>query len=302
MSQLSEKLKEKAKNELGETEARKLQSLELFRDWLKKHPFIESSEHEDFDIIPFLRSKKFSMQKSCEAFEEVAIFRDKYKEILEIEESKVKELLKYLELSTVKITKIQNETDLRNVFVFTKNFTQTDISGEDFMRIFYIVNSMLYYEVKTQINGFNLIIDCREIGMSFIKRFPIKIMHDGIKILSSFPFRVKSIIFIGVPAFAVAIYEAIFAMASSKIKKRIKLISDVMDLKNYFDISSLCENYGGNDSNCESVDDLKELIIEGFQKVAKFTKKSKINHKKYREFKGDEISSIESFRHLEEID
>lgn len=42
MSQLSTKLQEKAKNELREDESRKQQSLEQFREWIAKHPFIKS--------------------------------------------------------------------------------------------------------------------------------------------------------------------------------------------------------------------------------------------------------------------
>lgn len=42
MSQLSAKLQEKAKIELREDESRKEQSLEQFREWIGKHPFIKN--------------------------------------------------------------------------------------------------------------------------------------------------------------------------------------------------------------------------------------------------------------------
>lgn len=42
MSQLSAELQEKAKIEVREDETRKQQSLEQFREWIAKHPFIKN--------------------------------------------------------------------------------------------------------------------------------------------------------------------------------------------------------------------------------------------------------------------
>jgi hypothetical protein len=38
---------EKAKNDLGETESRREQSIRQFKEWLKKHPFIKYPEIGD---------------------------------------------------------------------------------------------------------------------------------------------------------------------------------------------------------------------------------------------------------------
>ncbi|KAG5668708.1 hypothetical protein PVAND_016637 [Polypedilum vanderplanki] len=60
--ELSEFYIEKAKNELGETESKKEQSIRQFKEWLSKHPFIKYPEIEDKLIIKFLRAQNFQCQ------------------------------------------------------------------------------------------------------------------------------------------------------------------------------------------------------------------------------------------------
>jgi hypothetical protein len=51
MSELSEFFREKARTELGESEAKKTQSIQLLREWFRKHPFIKSGEFGEFCLM-----------------------------------------------------------------------------------------------------------------------------------------------------------------------------------------------------------------------------------------------------------
>lgn len=58
---VSEKVQKIAKKELRENESAREQSLEQFRDWIKKNHDITNVRSDDSFLLRFLRAKKFSL-------------------------------------------------------------------------------------------------------------------------------------------------------------------------------------------------------------------------------------------------
>lgn len=98
VTMLADKFLEKAKEELREDDTRKEQALEHFRQWIQKHPFIKdirqgkllnlifliiffswlSHQSDDVFLLQFLRTKKYSMDKVFNTFENCILAQRKY--------------------------------------------------------------------------------------------------------------------------------------------------------------------------------------------------------------------------------
>lgn len=73
---LSPKLAEKVKQNYGETDEIRRQSIDLLRDWAEKNPRIEKIRLDTNYLLGYLRSRKFSVPMAQELIERIIIQRD----------------------------------------------------------------------------------------------------------------------------------------------------------------------------------------------------------------------------------
>jgi hypothetical protein len=122
---------------------------------------------------------------------------------------------------------------------------------------------------ETQISGIKFLLDYSGIQLNFLGMISFTDIKNFLEIvMSSMAYRIKAIYLLNMPSIVVHIHEFAMKFVSKKLKKRIILVKDVSELKNYMaDVSLLPEEYGGKFSIEDSLKFTKEYLLENRQSV-----------------------------------
>ncbi|KAG5671153.1 hypothetical protein PVAND_001366 [Polypedilum vanderplanki] len=290
----------KAEVELRETESRKLQSLEQFRDWLRRHQYIKYSRQDDTYLLEYLRTKKFSLNDACKLYENHFNFRSKRGDWFDITDEKrncIKELVQCGSKYFI------NDPQSTDTTIFITRFEIIDLDKFSITDNFYTDFSLFgaYLELENvQICGFSLILDFTNVPLSIFASFPINDVLDWVRSLNCCPGRYKQFIIVQLPSTAHTLLNLIKMILPEKMKERIALVKDYDELANLVDVKRLPKYYGGNADERDlikatlSVFDEKLPLLRNSHKYE--IEWSKMNIK---EVKLNEKSTVGSFRKLE---
>lgn len=321
MSSLSEFYIKKAEEELGETESRKQQSIEQFKDWLKKHPFINVKSEEiegkfklfdffksdharnfqiilDFILLGFLRVKKYQMSKAFDCFEKTMIYVKTHPEWFNFQGESLERALELYEDGYVTVMKERDVDGRRIISVANKNIKEK-FSGDDVLLLHTLAFTTISLEAETQIAGISYINSFQDAPSNFFGLFSLKSVFDFSSSVRNLPFRMKKIIFIGLPQIASQFFKVIRMAMSDSINERVQILSDVNELSKVIDISLLTRELGGKHSQTEAIDWMREKIKETAKIMTKHFQSVEVDIEKAEMLGGSKDENIGSFRTLE---
>ncbi|CAG9805233.1 unnamed protein product [Chironomus riparius] len=265
---------------------REKQSLELFKKWIDKHPYISFNKKDNVDdlLLSFLRAKNFSMDKTYESFEFTMKFIKSHPEFYD---NITIDDYEYTRQPDSPIVLMKNrDKEGRAIYIYKGKYF--DFS-EKFMRRNYLTPHLSIYDVETQTKGFIIIFDFQDINLKKFSKIPINFIYDFFKISKYCALKPKQVNFIGMPTFIKPIFEVGKSFTSAKVLGRFNLLQNVEDLKKVMDVSVLPKEYGGSSNEL--------MEYESFEAGAKFASlftKFEVNFSKIQEFEG-----VGSFRKLE---
>ncbi|KAL7036532.1 hypothetical protein ACKWTF_008839 [Chironomus riparius] len=271
-----------------ETDVRTEQSLELFKNWLAKHPFIKYDGDDNIDdfLMYFLRMKKFNMDQTYESFEFAAKFVKSRPQFYENPGPHDYEFTSKPKSPVVFVKK--RDSQGRRIYIYRiKHFES--FKDVKFFRNVFLTPFFMSFVLETQINGIVIIVDFRDIDRSKSRKVSLETVFDAGRVAKIAGSKMKQFNFIGMPGFFRPLFEIAKTFTSAKVISRINFLQNVGELEKVMDVSILPKEYGG------SADDFLDFseFEEGIKYVNQFNKFN-VNFAKIQEFEG-----VGSFRKLE---
>ncbi|XP_070497990.1 alpha-tocopherol transfer protein-like [Chironomus tepperi] len=298
---LSDVFVKKAKKELREDESRKLQSYKIVKEWVLKHPFITVLDPEILTLemfLPFLRVKKFSMDKVYESIEKTLLFIKRHKNWSDFHGEKLQRALDLYDTGYLIVTR-EHDSECRKIIVCNHEMNLTKFNADDVFRLIVLLFSTLYNDEEAQIGGVIYISDARAANINYITSFTIKSFFQFVTQLKSSPIRMKKIVTVGMPAFANQLMNISKLALSEKIKNRLKFVDGISELSNQVDVSILTEEYGGKYTKAELVEDFRPKLVANAKFMSEIIEKIQIDFSKVVDKEYDESEMRGSFRKLE---
>lgn len=256
-------LEEIAKEDLGEDEITRAQSLSELRSWLQSQPHLVNCRTDDNFLLRFLRMQKYKVQKSCLVLEKYLTMRchhPKWFKNLDILDPMLAELISN---GYIFVLPERDPEGRRVVFSIARNLDPARHSNSDAMRAHILTFEALLQEQENQIRGFTYIFDCSGLTLSHLS---IWTPQEAGKIISicekNLPMRHRDINLLMLPFPMWAVFEFCKTLLSSKIRKRFSVHSSVDKLVTKLGGPGILpEEYGGT----QTTQDMTRLWREELQ-------------------------------------
>jgi len=295
---LADKFLEKAKEELREDETRKEQALEHFRQWIQKHPFIKDIRQDDVFLLQFLRTKKYSMDKVFNTFENCILAQRKYSRWFDFKEEDFDKMMELYRTGYIYPLAERDEQGRKLIFIQLKRLNPEHFTSADAIRLSVVISAALLEEEETQIAGIATIIDHEGITMKHTSLFSVTDIVDFADCLKNAVGRYKQLFLVNLPTFAVFLLDVARSTLNDKLKKRIVLPKSVDDLKNYIDPSLLPKEYGGALTEAEHME-IFNVYFRGIRPNLEKLRAKVVDWNKVPDLKSLSVDNVGSFRKLE---
>ncbi|KAG5671395.1 hypothetical protein PVAND_001593 [Polypedilum vanderplanki] len=259
--ELSESFIEKARVELGENENLKIQCLSELRIWLANHPFIKNCRKDDNFLLQFLRIRKFNVDNACKSFENFFIFRRKFSKWLILNDDDMERVWQLFDRGYAFPLISRDNDGKRIIFIQVRKFDTNIFNSHDAVRLLSLIVATLIEEEETQIAGISSISDYTDVSSHYFSLFSIKDIKDFATCAKNATIgREKENYFVNLPIFASFLFEVGKRALNEKLRSRLILTKNMEELtKNHIDVSILPQEYGGEVSEKEMLNDFKQL-------------------------------------------
>ncbi|XP_058835777.1 retinaldehyde-binding protein 1-like [Topomyia yanbarensis] len=262
LPELKSHLAKIAKQELGESEFVRQQSLEQMRAWIVKNQRIKSCRTDDRFLLRFLRVKKFSVIRACEMLEKYLTMRQTYPKWcrnLDPLDKDLQEVLDYCALLPV-----GRDSEGRIVLIgIVRNFNAQKHNSDFMIRLNMLVTESLFDDEANQIAGFTHVFDNSDMSMAHVTCWTMENLTGYLRsVTNCVPARLKQNHFVNVPGFAAQISKYCLTFASEKLKSRIYCHRSVTELKKNIDVDLLPEEYGGKIPLTELNEHFKKYLLQ----------------------------------------
>ncbi|XP_073692528.1 retinaldehyde-binding protein 1a isoform X1 [Garra rufa] len=267
---LPDHTKQKAKDELNETEERKVSSIKELRAMIKEKASegenLAKAVEEKFEnepdslLLRFIRARKFDVTRAHELMKGYVRFRRDYPELFE--NLTPEAVRSTIEAGYPRILSTRDKFG-RVVLLFNiDNWDLEEVTFDETLRAYCVILERLLENEETQINGFVLIENFKGFTMqhaSGIKHTELKKMVDMLQ--DSFPARFKAVHVIHQPWYFTTTYNVVKPFMKSKLLERVFVHGD--ELGGYFrDFGAeiLPPDFDGTGPSCDG----KETAIKLF--------------------------------------
>ncbi|XP_070507433.1 alpha-tocopherol transfer protein-like [Chironomus tepperi] len=294
---------EKAKNELRETETRKAQSLEQFRDWINKHAFLKDVRQDDIHLLQFLRARKYNMNDAMQTFERFYVARKKYPQFFPDKKPNFERVMDFFKSGYCYPLPGRDAEGCRVVLVQINRLDTEKFTIFDGIRLTIFILALIMEEEETQIAGVKIIYDQQDITSKHLL-MPKDAMEfvDMVKTITCA--RQKGSYMINLPSFAHFLLELTRGALTEKLKNRFFLYHTWDDFKasEHCVLDMLPKEHGGLKSEEEILKDFEEVVVTKWPLILETAEKaeldwSKVPAEKIKSNANEEV--IGSFRKLE---
>jgi hypothetical protein len=264
----------KAKEELGEDELKKSQSLQQFREYLAKHQFLSNVPQgmqsfyfrfegfssdvplDDVLLLMFLRYQKYQMNEVFKTFNRAVLAKVKFPKLVPDKDFDFKPFLK-LSTENFQLTLKNRDAEGHKIILIRVAKWNPEICSDfDAVKAQIHAVTLVMYEEETQIAGLKFILDFA--GATTKNFFSHSIVVDLVNCFNEgASSRLGGIYALNVPPVARLFIESILAIVKSK--NLIFILKDSDLLKEHFDPAILPKEYGGNCELEDAVEDLSQL-------------------------------------------
>lgn len=249
-------------------------------------------------FLPFLRVKKYSMDKVYESIEKTLLFIKRHKNWSDFHGENLQRALDLYDTGYIIVSK-EHDSEGRRVIVCNHQMDLTKFNADDVFRLVVLLFSTLYNDEEAQIGGIIYISDARAANLNYVTSFTLKSFFEYATQLKSSPIRIKNIINVGMPTFANQLMNIAKLAFSEKIKNRLLFADGISELSNQVDVSILTHEYGGKFTKAELVESFKPKLIANAEFMSEFIEKIKIDFSKVGHNYSDEAEMLGTFRKLE---
>lgn len=294
------KVLEIAETELRETESRKVQTLEQFKDWLEKHPFLVSTRRDDIFLLSFLRLCKYNVDKACQRYEKTFTIMKKYPEMFLFDVDNMEKCFNIIRSGYIYALPGFDDEGCK---VIINRICERDLETQTPVMILtasrYLFLSLLN-EHENQMCKYKMILDFSNVTMKHIFN-PMESKVAVESNASALSVRVSKYILINTSPVVTGGVEFVKMLLSEKMRKRVVVLKNQDELVQHINpISMLPKRYGGTKDEEELRAESAKNIIDNREIILK-TIKCDIDMEKIPKSKleKDEFEHVGSFLKLE---
>ncbi|XP_018332619.1 alpha-tocopherol transfer protein-like [Agrilus planipennis] len=261
-----------AKEELGEDPNTRNKTIKAFRDWVVQNPRIINCRLDSRFLLRFLRGKKFSLKHAQDSLERYLLLRQTYGVLFSSLDMTIPMMEDLLQLGFGFACPKRDRKGRRVIVARPGVFDIYKFTNADMVRYTGIVCETLMEDEENQIRGFVYFADGNGVGLQYLTLFTpkeaVRLVKNGEKTV---PMRHKEVHGIGVHPSMKFVLDFGFSLISEKIKKRVKLYSNINELitSGNFDPEILPQEYGGKMPMAEMIALWRKELEESHQRLLK---------------------------------
>lgn len=224
---------------------------------------------DDIFLVPFLRARKYSMDKVFESFEKALIFIRTHESWFDWSEDRLEKALSLYDRGFLKVMKERDSED-RRVMICNNDLDMMEHDADDVFRLHCLVIMILAIEEPTQISGIVYIDDFTGITMKYLMMYPLKSIYEFTLQLKMTPVRLKNICLVGLPLFATQFLNIVKLGLSEVMSKRFQVFDETKELWSVVEQKVMTKEYGGKSEASEVVKDFRKVIDENLDTFRDF--------------------------------
>ncbi|XP_046652805.1 retinol-binding protein pinta-like [Daphnia pulicaria] len=264
-SELSEELLIKAKEELGETDNIREESLILIKEWIPTQ-INDYSNLDDLSIRWFLRGCKFDSNKTKVRIETFYSFRSKVTEWYSNRDPLLPELMELLNLGTILPLPGRDDEGRKVIVIRASIHDPYKHKQDDVLKIMNMVVELLCRDDEAiSVTGVVCIVDLKGVGMGHAMQMTPSMIRKAVNSWQDVnPIRTKAMHYINTPLNVHVIMNIFKTFMKEKLRRRLHLHrGDVKKvLVSLIPCDILPPEYGGRGLSVESIsNEWKERVI-----------------------------------------
>jgi len=301
-----EKIIQKARNAIGETDKIRIQTLQMMRDWIQKQPHLSTCPTTDMYLLNFARACKYRMEQIKRKLDMFMSMRAAIPEYFSGWDPYNPEIQASLKLGAL-LPLLERDQFCRKVIIMRPgSFDPVKhkpilVEKANFM----IGEVMGLLDPTMFITGVVVIVDMKGYNLNHLNQRPLPMIKKYMRYTQeALPIRPQSVHFIQMPSSVNTLYNLIMGFATEKIKKRFKVHkSDLNTLYKDIPRNILPVDYGGDGpSIAELTGFWKGKVEENHQFLARMERVTRADESKRpgTPKRTEELFGMEgSFRKLE---